>query len=184
MKVQKKHHEIVASVITSLVILLAAGYFTFAYFSKQYWPFSQDTTVQTETSGINYSPPTQQELGNNQDGKKNSADPDISDTHEKTPVVVDIAFAGKNDTNTALDIRAFTPDVIEGSGSCTATLTHESKVVSATSKAFIDARSSICEPIEIPLNKLTLSNTWSLIVTYKSPTRSGASTAVNIEVSQ
>ena len=177
MRIKNKKNLLIFSLLT--LVLLTAGYFTYAYTTKDLWPFVQNSSTNTQDS-INYNPPTEQEIESSQDGKKNSADGE----HPKDNISVDIAYAGSSDDSTYIDIRAFTTGVIEGSGTCTATLTLDSETVIASAKAFIDARSSICEPIEIPLEKFNKPGLWRLVVDYSSPSYSGASVPVEIEVNK
>lgn len=183
MRAQKKHTTKVL-IVAAALLLLVGGYLAYAYTSKAAWPFnasvSDTTQTQPDDSDINYSPPTDQEKASSQDGKKNSEDPS-QPTESKTSVSVDISYAGSSDDSASIEIRAFTTDVIEGTGTCTATLTHNGKVVTATSKGFVDARSTICEPIEISQSKLE-AGTWKLVVTYTSPSDTGASSEIEVEV--
>lgn len=181
---KKRRLTLIALLIAALVLVL--GYFSFAYITKNAWPFIQDT--QTNSDNINYSPPTDQEVKDSQNGKKNSNQqvdggatapkPNSS----KNKVSVGIAFASYDVDEKAVDVRAFTPDVIEGDGTCTATLTRGATTVSQSSKAFIDSSSSQCQPILIPESRFDTKGVWKLIVTYTSSKSSGSSPSMDVEI--
>jgi hypothetical protein len=187
-KVSKKH---LAIIIISVVAVLALGYFCYAYATKNAWPFkaqATDTTTRSE-DGINYNPPTEQEVENSQEAKENNAQRSENGTENgeqsntsKAPVSVGIAYASYDKAKGAVDIRAFTPDVIEGTGICTATLTLNEITVIGKSKAFIDSSSSQCEPILIKRTDFPTTGKWSLVVSYDSPTSSGKSPAMEVEI--
>lgn len=178
---KNKKTLILPLIIAAVLILI--GYFAFAYISKSVWPFAEPaTTSDSET----YSPPTEQEVTDSQDAKKNNAGQEEgTETPEQTPgetISVAIAYADFDQTENAIDIRAFTPDVIEGTGTCTATLTQGGQSITRSSKAFIDSTSSQCQPILIPVNDFPASGTWQLVVTYSSEKYKGASSPMNVEV--
>ena len=188
-KNRKKSLTILIS--TAAVIVIAGGYFGYAYATKNVWPFqANSSTTAKSTDGINYSPPTQQEIESSQDAKKNDAQQqsnsstNTTNTASKQTVSVSIAFAGYDSNEKAVDVRAFTPDVIEGDGTCTATFTQGSKTVSQSSEAFIDSSSSQCEPILIPESKFDTKGTWKLSVLYVSSKSTGVSSPMNVEVAQ
>ena len=187
MKTPRTQHKNQRLFWSTAIILLAVslgGYLVFAS-QSDIWPFAQnDNTQNQQESEINYSPPTESEIENSQNGKKNSGDPEPQNPNESDSsrnISVEITYASAAG-EAQLDIRAFTPDVIEGSGTCIATLKKGPETVSASSKAFIDASSSICEPIEIPLSKFQSDGVWSLIVTYSSPTSNGTSAMMEVQI--
>ena len=168
-------------IIASVIALLAVGYFTFAYTSKLAWPFQKATETKI-VDGINYSLPTEQEIKDSQDGKKNSG---VQETTEPTGTVsVGISYAQYDDQEGVIDIRAFVPDAIEGDGTCTATLTKNGEVVTRASKAFIDSSTSQCEPIQLALEDFPEGVTRDLVVSYSSSTSKGTSDTVKVEVSK
>lgn len=193
-KIKVPSHKILIPV--AIAVFLLAAYLAFAYISKSVWPFgavaNELETKPTDTT--NYRAPTEQEIMSGQDAKKNNAHqegPTSSDGDKKTDnpttkqtVSVGIAFAGYDRDEKAVDIRAFTPDIIEGSGTCSAVLTKGSLTVTESAKAFVDYSTSQCEPILIPKNRFPANGTWSLVVTYQSNTSAGTSPTMNIEVEQ
>lgn len=181
---QKDSKKLFAIIVASTIIILVLGYLGYAYITKKVWPFADHTTKIIDN--VNYAPPTEREIRNSQDGKKNSANQEAGNTpmDSSTNVLVGVAYAGYNDNKDAIDIRAFTPSVVEGDGKCTAILTKDKQTITRVSKAFIDSSSSQCEPILINATDFPSMGIWSLTVTYKSSTSSGISTPVQVEVSQ
>ena len=181
---QKDSKKLFAIILASAIAVSGLGYLGYAYTTKNVWPFAAHATKTVD--GINYSPSTEQEVRDSQDGKKNSENQDESKTtpDSSTTVSVGIAYAGYSDSKDAIDIRAFTPNVVEGDGTCTATLTKDRQTITRTSKAFIDSSSSQCEPILINTSEFPAGGIWTLTVSYKSNTSNGASTPVEVEVSQ
>ncbi|MFZ2126040.1 MAG: hypothetical protein WAV04_00830 [Candidatus Microsaccharimonas sp.] len=165
-----------------MLLVLALCYFTYAYTTKNTWPFNaaaqQTQDDSTTDDGINYNPPTEQEITNSQNGKKQD---DNSTATPTDKVGVDLAYAGKSDDGQSIEINIFTTDVIEGDGTCTATLSNGASSVSAQSSGFIDARSTICEPITIPLSKLP-EGQWSLTIEYASPGKQGSKTGMVVQI--
>ena len=171
--------------ITAVVTLAAASYFTYGYTTKKTWPFQQthqESNTSREANSVDYNPPSNQDLESSQDAKKYNEskddnptqNTDDSDTNtQKRSIEVGISYADVYDNN--VEIRAFAPGTIEGSGACTATLTQSQQHVTKTVKAFIDSSSSQCEPIYIPVSEFTSKGKWTLQVTYESPTSSGKS---------
>lgn len=193
----KKRTKTKVLVITALVVVaLLIGGLTYAYFQKV-WPFASTqknvaTDTKTDTNTVNYDPPTNQEVKDSQDGKKNSDntsddspkkdDTGSSTTKPKKTASVGIAYADVNGNN--LEIRAFTNSVIEGTGTCTATATMvgmSDMKVTKSSEAFIDASSTQCRPIYIPLSQLH-SGSWKVSVKFASPDYTGKSETVEVKI--
>lgn len=196
MKAPRKQKKLLI-IITTLLVLALAGFVVFAYATKSVWPFyasnnqsqtSSPTDQQGSSDSINYAPPTQQEIDNSQDGKKNSANQPGSTTTPNDPqtskknVSVAISYADRSDDKTSIEVRAFTPDVIEGTGTCTARFTKDGQTVTGSSKGFVDATSTICQPINIPLTQFDSSGSWALTVAYSSPGYSGTSSSINVGI--
>jgi hypothetical protein len=177
----------------AILLLATGGWLAYAYASTT-WPFSSsNSSLNTnESEGgegtINYDPPTEQETKESQDAKEriqqenekpNNTDKE-DETSDKKNVNVGIAFADIVDSN--LEIRAFTPSIIAGDGICTATVSKAGhSTITKTSNAFIDATSTICEPINIPKSQLS-AGTWTINVTYTSPKYTGSSGPIKVNV--
>lgn len=181
------------AIASGIVLLLLLSYGGLSY-SQSWWPFSNgnNASISEEdkpkaVNEVNYDPPTQEEIDRSQDGKKNSAANEQEDTEgkketdsSKNSVSIGIAFADVVGNN--VEIRAFTPSVIEGDGKCTAQLTKSSAKVTESSSAFIDSTSSVCQPIAIPVSKFKQSGSWSLVVMYDSSTSKGISDSISVVI--
>jgi hypothetical protein len=186
MKIQKNTKKSLKPVIISVITVLLIAGSVGAYFLVL--KNNQEPADTPDDSSINYEPPTKQEVDSSQDGKKNNdgqstETPSTSDpATNKRKVSVGIAFANYDPDEKAVDIRAFTPDAIEGDGKCTATLTQGSKTVTQSSEAFIDSSSSQCEPILIPASKFGSGGTWKLTVSYVSSKSAGTSPTMEVSL--
>lgn len=192
MKIDRKNKQRNASskkwwyAIGAILVLGIGAYFAVAYTTKAMWPFIEHSASSSEDTPINTSPPTNDEIDANQDAKKNNderstqQEQDANQPGAKRTVEVGIAYADVYDN--IIEIRAFTPSVIESNGTCTATLTQGSTQIVRTSKAFIDSSSSQCEPINIPASELPARGSWSLVVSYSSPASSGTSAPREIKL--
>lgn len=182
MKVQQKTNKKPLKIILVLVAVLllgAAGWTAYAY-SQNLWPFP---ATQTEDAVDNGSPLTpEQEAEESQQAKKDAQEeqPPKQDEAGKNVVSVGVAFADVIDG--AVEIRAFTPSVVEGNGTCAATLTKGSLTVSDQTNGFIDSTTTQCEPIRIPLDEFTESGDWELVVRYSSAKSQGSSETIEVTI--
>lgn len=167
--------------LIAIAVVLVTAYGVMAY-AQSWWPFSSYTPAQDNS--IYYGPPTDHELEHNQDAKKDAyeskTDEQEPETQDLKSVEVGISFADVMGDN--VEIRAFIPGVVEGDGTCYATLTHQGVNVSESSKAFIDSSTSQCRPIKIPLNKFQMGGQWDLTITYKSSKSQGKSEIIEVEI--
>lgn len=182
----------VALVVALVLLALLLSYTVYAKQTDS-WPFQAQQTEQASTDdavtdgedSINYDPPTDEDTEASQDGKKDITDENTPDTDGTAPdakksVAIGVSFADVYEGN--VEIRAFVPSVIEGNGTCKATLTNGSQTAIASSPGFIDSRSTQCEPIYIPLSKFPVKGTWKLVVTYTSPTSAGLSESMEVKL--
>lgn len=187
--IQKDRHKktlLTLLYISILVALLAIA--TYFIGAKYGWLPSwkdADTSTTTElrsTNDVDYSGPSETDIEHSQDGKKNSSSNETDEQSKSvtTNTPVAIAFADVSGDN--VEVRAFIPGVIEGTGTCTVSLSKDSYVVTKTSKAFIDASTSQCTTLLVPLSELQSSGIWSLRVSYSSPTHTGESSPVEIAI--
>ena len=182
---QKTYTKIIA--LAAIVLLIGIlSYLTYAK-SASVWPFATSVSPQDIESEdtINYSPPTEQEIEDSQNAKKRgdaeNQTKESTDTSQSSKSTVPVAISSAEIINDNLEVRAFTPRVIEGSGTCTATVSSGSKSVTAKSAAFVDVSSSICEPIFISVSKLS-SSMWQVVVDYSSPNAQGISQPVMVTI--
>lgn len=171
-----------------VVALLGGSYFAYGYYTKSLWPFAEVDTQSTEAetqdvNEIDYSPPTQEEVEQSQNGKKNSARQETETqsphpSNAKQEVAVGVSFAGVVDGK--VEVRAFTPGIIEGGGTCTAVFTKNGKTITATSSAFVDSSSSLCNPIYVDVAQFPETGSWNLTVSYESSNAAGSSEGIEV----
>lgn len=115
-------------------------------------------------------------------GNSNSSNIDTGDNGSQSngKSSAEVAITSASIQGDSLEVRAFAANVIEG-GSCTALVENGAKNISGTSDAFIDASTTPCEPIEIPLSKLG-AGTWSVTVIYESKNHKGVSTPTEVKL--
>lgn len=188
----RTNKNIKKSILVALIALLVVLVGSYAYVAAKnsYWPFpakssesqktestSGDKTPTNDTSDSNTTDPT-----SNSDKKPQPETPteDPANESAKNSVGVGIASAGLVDTK--VEVRSFITGVVEGTGTCTATFTKGSLVVTASSQAFIDVSTSQCGPIDIEHSKFSEQGTWSVIVSYESPTSIGKSDALEVSL--
>jgi hypothetical protein len=171
-QLMRKKRFIAVSIVVAIVLLFSAGAYAILVHNNP--SKDSDTTTDTEQESINYDPPTEQEVEDSQDGKDNLD----NDRPTTEAVAVGVTFAGV--VSNQVEIRAFIPGVIQGTGTCTVTLTKGSLKVESSSEAFIDASSSQCRPIYIPTSNFPESGTWKFTVSYKSPDHYGMSAELEV----
>ena len=177
-KPYRKNKKPIGYIYVAILVLAVAGYLGYAYATKNTWPFVKAPETEKTTNGINYAPPTEQEVDTSQDAKRNAP----NDSKAATNVSVGISYAGKSQDGASIEINAYTTSVIEGTGTCTATLTKGPDTFTASTKAFIDASSTICEPVIIPLSQFGSEGVWKLLVTYESGDHTGKSPVIEVTI--
>jgi len=187
MHIKQKSSKKTTIFVAAALALLAGGVLLFALINNKGQQTREDENSSTNT--INYGPPTEDEIENSQnakdriveesDGNSDSQSESSSSTAKK-PATVSVSFADIVDGN--LEIRASTASAIEGTGECTATVSKpDSQSITKKVSAFIDASSTICNPIYISTSQLS-TGTWNVNVTYSSPTYEGSSDSMQVEV--
>lgn len=180
---KKKRIIITAAIILGTALLVGGGYIAAQSNWAQENIFGEKANEEASTeserpvNSVDYSGPSQTDTDSSQDGKKNN---DNSSETPNNAENISVAVSYADVLNDNVEIRAFIPGLIEGSGTCTATLKQGDLTVQASSKAFVDASSSQCEPIYIPLAKFSTKGKWILTISYKSSTHSGASETVEV----
>lgn len=180
MKIRQQNKKKLTIIFASVLTLALIGGGVAAYMVST----NQDTADSQEINSVNYDPPTDQEVEDGQDAKKDAYEDTKTDTSDdknttnKRSVNVGISYADIYNNN--LEVRAFTNGIVEA-GTCTVTITKDGKVVTETSGAFIDASSTQCEPMFIPKSQFS-SGTWSVSVSYSSSSAQGTSEKVEVTV--
>jgi hypothetical protein len=181
----KKLITLVIIIVSTLLIYAATAYML------SLWPFSKiEANEKVNHAGIST------EDNSNNDGKEpiqpselpnTSKDTDgnssADDAVKKLTANVGVAFASVAGEN--LEVRAFTTSEIKGDAVCTATATNGSETVNGTSKSFIDATTSQCHPILIPLSSIKdRSGEWKVSVKYESSKYSGQSPSYEVNLNE
>lgn len=182
--------------IGAIFVAVVVGASTYAYYNG-FNPFreSTDSGLYNNTGknddGIAPERTDADEQGSqdakNRDDADTSTDNNEASTGSDAPtsptqakkVNVGISYTGIEGEN--LEIRAFTNNVIEGTGTCIATVAKGNTNITAQSKAFIDVSSTICEPIKVSKSQLS-AGAWDITVRYKSPTSDGTSGTERITI--
>ena len=165
---------------TTLAIIIVAallvGYGALAS-SKHLWPYQNQAadTTSSSTDDLNSTDTTYGSEKNEPTTKPTdqTSKPSTPTDDESTKQIVDVSI-GYVGTGSTVEVRAYVSGVIEGTGTCTALFTRGNETVSASSKGFVDATTTQCEPIEIDPAELS-GGGWQLLVSYSSPTARGAS---------
>lgn len=177
----------------ALSVLLVGGVSYGVYASqKDLWPFSSNNTKMASDNQVNdtdeVNPPEQADESDSQSTKKSyveeskSSEPQTSTTSsEKEKVDVGVSFADIYDGK--LEVRAFTSGVIE-SGTCKVVAKHtdNGSVVTESSQAFIDASTTQCAAVYIPVEKLSAGE-WRVYVEFSSESHRGVSESRKVTIS-
>ena len=175
---------VIIAILLLLLVLATIGYLLFKnsnfgnIFKSGNAPISQSKESDRPVNDVDYSGPSETDIEESQNGKKNIEENDSTTNSSSVPVAV--SFADVVDNN--VEIRAFIPGVIEGTGKCTATLNQGAQTIQRSSDAFIDASSSQCDPIYIPVSELPSKGTWSLVVVYTSSLHTGKSDPLEVKL--
>lgn len=182
MRINKQNKK-TAIIIASIVVLILIGVGISLYSTASH--LNESAKLQEETPGVNYDPPTEQEVEEGQDAKKRAYDDakksssdDESTTSNKRSVNVGISFADIYGAN--LEVRAFSNGIVDA-GTCTVRVAKGSDVITKKSDAFIDASSTQCMPVYIPVSDLS-SGIWLVTVSFSSANAQGTSDTVEVKV--
>jgi hypothetical protein len=171
----------------SIIIVSALVIYSALAFATSWWPFNSDAV---ENQRVNDAGISVDDDSNN-DGKEPIQPSEIigegENTSEQNPekltANVGLAFASVVDGN--LEVRAFTTSEIHPDGTCTAIVTKGSEVIRQSSKSFIDATTSQCNPIFIPLDTFSdKSGVWQVSVEYESEKYIGKSEAYEVRLDE
>lgn len=176
-----KRRYIIALITATLLI---AGGLASAYYAqnKSITPSKNNEPGQNK---VNYDPPTTTDEDEAKDHKESLVDQAV-----KTPVnnsndtkkSVEVGIVDASQYGDVIEVRAFTPGVVEGGGVCTATFTKGSLSVTETSEGFVDATTTQCSIMNIPRANFPSSGTWSLVLAYESSEYAGRSTEKRVEI--
>ena len=92
-----------------------------------------------------------------------------------------VTYSGWVDSPAGVEVGAYVAGVAESGGTCTLTLTAGTHSVTAEVAGEPDAASTSCPNLTVPGAKLS-SGTWRAVVSYDSPSVSGKSAPVSVDV--
>lgn len=177
---KQTHHKKTLLIILATLLVVIIGYFTYAFVSKAIWPFATTDTApsyqQDETTPGDQR--TTEDEAESQDAKKRLIQREDTPLPPQDTNRVTISSAEVIDNS--VEVRAFTDSVIEP-GECVITFTNASETKRFTQPAFIDARSTICEPLRIDTSSLS-SGIWNVTVTITTTTTEGTSAAIEVQL--
>jgi hypothetical protein len=139
-------------------------------------PSAPATSVASETTTA---PDTNAADADPTPGQTVATDPPVVVTGSKVPVFV--TYSGWDADQRVAVVAGFVPGVVQSNGTCTLTLTEGSRSVVVRSPAHPDASTTECGEMSVPGTKLA-PGTWRAVLSYRSPSSSGAAAPVDIEV--
>jgi len=172
---------IISLFIVAALVLASVGYVVYAKQTDK-WPFaSTETTTSTDesdsTNDATNTPDSDTTNTNDStyESDKNSDTPTDQDTPTTSngKKTVNVSIASADLIGDSIEVRANTDSVIEGTGTCSATLKRNNgSAETKTSEAFVNATSTQCRPITFDRLGAT---SWNVTVEYSSPTSTGTS---------
>lgn len=174
-KTIKKYYLITAAVV--LVLALGAVIYVYAFNGSI---FGWKKTPASDSS-INYSPPTEEQKKageNTKDASLNSSQEQKPNNTNETPAPptptqgsksnVSLVITAANQNPTSLQIRSEI-GIVTSEGTCTLTLTKDSKTITKTANIQALPRISTCQGFDIPLSELS-SGQWSAALHFENST--------------
>jgi hypothetical protein len=98
-----------------------------------------------------------------------------------TDVSVELTSWGWNAGKRSAQVRGYAAGVVEGGGTCTLILTQGARQVTADVEAMPDASTTACGSVAVGGSQLG-AGSWQAVLRYESPTSSGSSAPVQIDV--
>jgi len=171
-----KNKKIIILTVAGLIVL--GGILVYA--------FNRNASTPNNGDGINYGPPTEQELKDTEANKnnvikrqeleKNWKTPNPSEVKKVTPIITSYGQSGNS-----VEIAARVPSVFEDGGQCTLIMTKNGKSVKSTRNGSKNVSEVTCGFIQIHNSKLSPGD-WTAQVSYDSPTAKGVSSSRTIRV--
>ena len=137
------------------------------------------TTSPDSSSGINYRPPTADEIKSGENIKDTNQEKNHQNPTVYSIAIVDAAQYGQN-----LEIRSFIEGIIRDGGTCTYLFKKEQATLIKTSPGSADAAHTNCAPLIVPVSEFASSGTWQLSITYTFDGITASSTTQTVEVNQ
>lgn len=187
MKIKKQSKKIILFGAVAVVLAAITGASIVAILQNQRNDVSKpasDTSEQKDT--INLDPPTKEDVKRVDDNKQSIIDreqqqatPPPTSTGKKT-VIPTITYAGQY--GQAIEVGAYVTGIFEEGGSCTATFSKGSISFSKSVAAVRSANAVDCPVMSANASEFSQKGSWSVTVTYSSPTATGVSEAKTVEV--
>jgi cytoskeletal protein RodZ len=157
------------NIIIAVVIILlgAVGAGTYFYFKPK---------EPTEKTGINYNPPTNNEIQEAVDQQEKNKQREALDANPPTVTSADVVIADAAQYGDTIEVRGFIQNVYEDGGTCTAVLKKGELSVTKSNPAFKDAKTIQCGALDFKRTQFTQSGTWELTLTYNSAVVEGSAT--------
>jgi hypothetical protein len=99
----------------------------------------------------------------------------------RLPADVVVTVARWSEEASRAEIGGYVDGLVEDGGSCTATFTLGARSVVVSGQAFADVTTTSCGDLAAAGTQLS-TGTWTAVLSYDSPTSSGASASVSIGV--
>lgn len=173
---QKKSKKkiIITSIVVCIILASAAGWF-FIFNNSSDINTAKDTT--TTEGEVNLDPPTEQDIKETEEFKKNletGVDPNTTpSTTENTKA--NVVITNIQATTDSITASGYVSNVFEDGGNCKITLKLNGNTVSGESKGIADVNKTTCSTISIPRSKFTQNGEWTATLNYQSSTISGNS---------
>jgi hypothetical protein len=171
-----------------IVLLVAAGIFLFIKHRQDTKPVVFQKT--STGSAVNLNPPTKQDKTATEQNKDNVVKQQQQDqmankdpanntpvTNTRKPFITYAAQSAQN-----IEVDGYVSGVFEDGKGCTATFTQGPLKVTGSSTGFKDSDHTTCTPINLPRSSFSQAGTWSVTLSYSSPTGSGTSDARNVTI--
>jgi hypothetical protein len=179
MKTKKPTKNKIVVLITAFVLTgFAAGY---AFYSKQ--PEQKQTTITTTpTAPTRTAPPftpDDQKTPTQNEAEKKAVVVEENKVPQTSTMSVFITRAGQIDTE--LQVRAFATGTT--TGTCALTLTGPSgQKVLKSSVLIREESTTMCSPLNIPVDELPAAGTWKVSLVVKNQTKTSAAATTDVQI--
>lgn len=187
MKLRQKSKKpfIIGSIAASVLVVAGMSYYVFALNGSVFgWHFKGTSTPASQTnapgsSTINMDAPTSEEKQSSASIKEQTVE-NAKNSDTSSPTSLTVSFTSAAQTGDTLRVRAKIDQLIS-TGTCTLTLTKDTKTVTKTASVYASASITTCQGFDIPISELS-AGAWSVKLTVANSTASGeASTTATIE---
>lgn len=172
-KYQNKKIILLAVAVVIAIVLTVGSLIVYRNFQKPKPDFNGTAGL----SGINYSPPTQDERrAANEQKEKNVTEQANASKNEDNKAIVVITDASYYADNNSVEVRAYISNIIEDGGTCTVTFEKDGHKITQQQTAFKDATTTQCGALDTPRSQFNSNGTWNTTVVYTSSKANGQQT--------